>query len=157
MGGRATVDLLGLLIFQIIVRFWYLEELKYLNLKILLGLLLMTLSLHLYGCYGNIVIVAVGNIDDVRPWIWAGVLTSVLTSGVQLLIPILQINKVIEKRMRKDVISYVNTITYSLVAYNKYIQNTNIRVRLGWSHYFVESLFCFYFLLLRRFVSWLDL
>ena len=67
VGGRATVDLLGLLIFQIIVRFWYLEELKYLNLKILLGLLLMTLSLHLYGCYGNIVIVAVGNIDDVRP------------------------------------------------------------------------------------------
>ena len=58
-------------------------------------------------------------------------MTSVLTSGVQLLIPILQINKVIEKRMRKDVISYVNTITYSLVVYNKYIQNTNIRVRLG--------------------------
>ena len=58
-------------------------------------------------------------------------MTSVLTSGVQLLIPLLQINKVIEKRMRKDVISYVNTITYSLVVYNKYIQNTNIRVRLG--------------------------
>ena len=67
VGGRATVDLLVLLIFQIIVRFWYLEKLKYLNLKILLGLLLMTLSLHLYGCYGNIVIVAVGNIDEVRP------------------------------------------------------------------------------------------